>query len=171
MRLTVGSMLVYGSRGVCKVEDVKTERFGKDEREYYVLCPMNDQKSRIYVPVDSDRIEKQARRVITPDEIDRMLSTLPEGESAWIEDNRTRADHFRSVLEGGDLSQMMQAIHSLYLRKSELTAAGKHLNTADENIFVKLEKLLHNEFALALGISCEEVMPFIRERLTSASAG
>ena len=168
MRLEIGSMLVYGSRGVCKVEDVKTERFGKDAREYYVLCPMNDEKSRIYVPVDSDRIEKQARQVITPGEIDRILSALPETGSPWIEDNRARADYFRSVLEGGDLPLMMQTVHTLYLKKNELSAAGKQLNVADKNTFEKLEKLLHDEFALALGISCEDVAPFIRERIASA---
>ena len=170
MRLEIGSTLVYGSRGVCKVEDVKIERFGKEEREYYVLCPMNDPKSQIYVPVDSDRIEKQARRVITPDQIERILRALPEN-AAWIEDNRARADYFRSVLEGGDLSLMMQTVHTLYLKKSELTAIGKHLNVADENTFEKLEKLLHDEFALALGISCDEVMPFIKKRISAASAG
>ncbi|MGM9637645.1 MAG: CarD family transcriptional regulator [Eubacteriales bacterium] len=165
MRLEIGSMLVYGSRGVCKVEDIKKERFVKEEREYYLLRPMDDVKSLIYVPVDSDRLEKQVRRVLTPGEIDDLISIMPSEATPWIEDNRTRAEFFKSVMESGNREQMVQIIKTLYLHRQELAAVGKRLNVADETVLGRLEKLLYDEFALVLNIRPEEVLPFIQEKL------
>ena len=171
MRLEIGSTLVYGSKGVCKVESIQRERFGSEERDYYLLCPLGDGKSQIYVPVDSERIEKQVRQVVTPTQIEQILAELPKDCAPWIEDNRARADHFRSILESADISRMMQAIRTLWQHKDRLNAVGKRLNTADQTAYARMEKLLHDEFALALGIPTEEVPPFIRERVAAVNAG
>lgn len=165
MKLEIGSMLVYGSRGVCKVEDIKKERFVSQEREYYLLRPMDDVKSLIYVPVDSDRLEKQVRKVLTPGEIDHLISIMPNEAAPWIEENRARAEFFRSVMESGNREQMVQIIKTLYLRRQELAAVGKRLNVADETVLSRLEKLLYDEFALVLNIRPDEVLPFIQEKL------
>ena len=61
MKLEIGSVWVYGSKGVCRVESIQRERFGSQERDYYCLTPLADGKSQIFVPVDSDRIEKTVR--------------------------------------------------------------------------------------------------------------
>ncbi len=171
MKLEIGSIWVYGSKGVCKVEGIHRERFGSEERDYYCLTPLGDGKSQIFVPVDSERIEKTLRQVVTPVEIDRILAGLPRESAPWIEDSRARANHFRTVLESADIPGMMVAIRSLWQRKDRLSAVGKRLNSADQTACAKMEKLLHDEFSLALGIPCEEVPPFIRQRVATVSAG
>ena len=171
MKLEIGSVWVYGSKGVCRVESIQRERFGSQERDYYCLTPLADGKSQIFVPVDSDRIEKTVRQVVTPVEIDRILSDLPRECGPWIEDNRARANHFRTVLENADIPGMMEAIRVLWQHKNRLSAVGKRLNTADQTACSRMEKLVHDEFSLALGIPCEEVPPFIRARVAAVNAG
>lgn len=165
MRLEIGSVLVYGSRGVCKVEGIKKECFVSQEREYYLLRPMDDVKSLIYIPVDSDRLDKQVRRVLTPGEIDHLISIMPDKAVPWIENNRARAEAFKLVMDSGNREQMVQSIKTLYLHRQELAAVGKRLNVADEAVLGRMEKLLYDEFALVLNIRVDEVLPFIQEKL------
>ena len=47
----------HESGGVCQITDIQTaplEGMPRD-REYYVLKPLSDQSSVIYIPVDSER--------------------------------------------------------------------------------------------------------------------
>lgn len=86
-RLEIGSLLVYGAKGICRVLGVERAKFSGGEREYYLLCPKDDEKSVIYVPVDSERLERLVSRMLTPEEIDRLIVRMSGDCLPWISEN------------------------------------------------------------------------------------
>lgn len=169
MKFTAGSLLIYGSRGVCKIEEIRKERFVESEREYYVLRPMDDPKSEIYIPVDSDRMEKQARKILSPEEMTELIRSMPQNRMPWISDSRARNVRLHEILESGDRRAIAGAVAALWLHKQELSEQGKKPNTSDEAMFSRMERLLHEEFALVLGIPTDQVQTWLSQKIEGLS--
>ncbi len=88
--LNIGECVIYGSHGLCRVNDILVPSFlerGK-EKEYYQMESAVDAGSVLYVPVDG--AEDKIRDVIGSDDaeslIDEIVETpllkLPEGKKA-----------------------------------------------------------------------------------------
>lgn len=163
--LTVNSILIYGSNGICKVEDIRTEQLGKDKREYYILRPIYDPRSILYVPTDNELLMKKIRKVLSPKEIYGLIHIMPEKETVWIKDDRERNEKYKAVLEEGDREEIIKIIKTLYVRKEELAASGRKLRSTDEAIMQRAEAMLYDEFALVLNIKREDVLPFILDQI------
>ena len=50
----IGDIFLYGSNGVCKITDIKSEKFARETKTYYILSPFFDSKETIFVPVDNE---------------------------------------------------------------------------------------------------------------------
>ena len=94
----------YGAYGVCQVEDICPIRFGPDlpRREYYVLKPVSQVGSSIFVPADNPKLTARMRPVLSKEEIDRLLADVGEERLPWTEDRRQRLDTFRDILRRSD---------------------------------------------------------------------
>lgn len=77
----IGDKLVYGSTGVCLVEDITTVNLpGVDKnRLYYVLRPMY-QDGIIRTPVDNEKVFK--RPVISRQEAEALIDMIPTVKAA-----------------------------------------------------------------------------------------
>ncbi|MDW7657718.1 MAG: CarD family transcriptional regulator [Bacillota bacterium] len=160
----VNDYVVYGSTGVCKIEAISREDFGGDQdREYYVLTALYANSLSIYIPTDSRDVSM--RRIMTKDEIYKLIKTIPDIDSTWNDDDHLRKTTFNEILQSGDQTKMIQLIKTLDERKQELEKDGKSLGNADAETMKAAEKILHNEFALVLDIEPEQVIPFIREEI------
>ncbi len=166
MNIQIGSYVMYGKSGVCRVEDIRKETFGKDSADYYILKPVFDKMSTIYVPVNNPALQQNMRQVLTPEEIYALIRSMPELEdSQWIHDPRERNAFFKDVLQRGDRGELIQIIKTLYHHQKDATSHGKKLHAADDAIMKKAEKMLYDEFALVLCIAPDEVVPFITEQI------
>ncbi len=125
MEFKKGQLLVYGVRGVCRVEDVRREALGTEEKEYCILRPLDDPKATIYLPTDSDRIEKNIKRVITAEEIDRLIRSIPTEDDKWIDDNKRRSELFKRILDDGDRLNLVRLIKSIHIHRDEIEKSGK----------------------------------------------
>ena len=68
----IGSYVMYGKRGVCKVEDIGKffkESMG-DSREYYKLSPIFVKGDQVYIPVENQVFMRQ---VISSDAAKKYL--------------------------------------------------------------------------------------------------
>lgn len=165
MKFEKGQLLVYGVRGVCRVEDIRTEAFGSEEREYCILQPLDDPKATIYLPTDSDRIEKNVKRVITAEEIDRLIGSIPTENDKWIDDNKQRSELFKRILDDGDRLNLVRLIKSIHIHRDEIEKNGKKLGVADKNVLERAERIIYDEFAMVLGINSDDVGQFIKDRV------
>ena len=72
------------------------------------------------------------------------------------------------MLAGGDCEQLIGIIKALFLHQKAQQEKGKKLHSADEQLLKSAERLLYGEFAFALGIGQEEVLPLIARELGGA---
>lgn len=162
---SVGDAVVYGVQGVCRIREMCTKKFGKEEQEYFVLCPIFDEKSVIYVPTDKPALLAQMRSVLTKEELQELIASAGDRNALWIEDDSHRRDFCAEVIKSGDRGALMQLVSMLYLHSEELKGQKKHFHMADERSLKQAKKLLHDEFAFVLGITPEEVPEYISRHI------
>ena len=160
-----GDTIVYGTQGVCRIEGTEKRRLRGEDIEYFVLRPVYNQNSTVFVPKNNEKLLAKMRAIISADEIYRLISELPDEDPVWIEDDNYRKARYQEIIDKGDRSSIMLIIKTLYRHKIEQENKGRRLHQADEYILSQAEKLLHNEFALVLDIKPEEVAPFIMEQI------
>lgn len=162
----IDSYVIYGMQGACRICEKRRENFTGEEKDYYILSPVDDPKMVIYVPVDSQALTSQMRPLMSREEIDRLISeACVAGTLDWINDPRSRNEHFRTILQSGDRYNLFRLLRTIHLRRAEQEAQGRKLYAADELVYEKAERLLHGEIALILRIRPEEVRDYIRARL------
>lgn len=164
-QFTKDSYVVYGKMGVCRVTDRQTMAVGGEKGEYYVLSPVSDARSSVYVPCDNPQLMGRMRPLLTTRQIETMLAGVDDRQIEWIDDRNERSAAFRAVVAAGDRQELMRLIRCLYGKKQEKLAAGKRLSTMDETMLQDCIRLVEEEFAIALEISRSEVASFIRQRL------
>ena len=160
------SYVIYGMQGACRICEKRRENLTGEEKDYYILSPVDDPKMVIYVPLDSQALTAQMRPLMSPGEVDRLISeACVAGTLEWINDPRSRSEHFRNILQSGDRHSLFRLLRTIHLRREEQEAIGRKLYAADEMAYQKAERLLHGEIALILRIHPEEVRDYIRARL------
>ncbi len=166
-RFHKGDTVIYGSAGICQVEEVSRQSFLGEEREYYVLCSLCTNGERVFVPVDNPALTDRMFPTLTKEQIDTLLSTLPSTAPVWIESDDARKNRFAEILVSGDRAALLMMIHSLYNHRERQEKKGKKLHMADERSFREGEKLLYGEFAHVLKMQPEDVPDYIRKRVGS----
>lgn len=63
----VNDIVMYKQSGICKILDICEKKFGKETRQYYVLCPQDDPNTTIYCPIDAP--SGKMRCLLTKDEV------------------------------------------------------------------------------------------------------
>ncbi len=164
----VEDAVLYGSDGLCWISDIVTKDFCGTPTEYYVLKPVRQEASLIYVPVGNEALVHKMRPVLPEKDVLALIEGMPDEEARWIEDHDERKMVYREILATGDRSGLIRMIKSLYLHEQEMKGSGKHLRAVDERFFKEAERLLYDEFALVLGLEPDQVLPFIRKRLEDA---
>ena len=157
----IGTYVMYGKTGVCLVKE-KTTMAGAP---YYVLAPVGDSRSSVYVPGNNPDLLARMRPLLTRDEIDALLSDVDTVRMAWIDDRNERAMLYRAVTGGGDRKELIRLLACLMRKKQERIAMGKRLSSMDEGFLQECVRLVQEEFSMVLGITEKEVGPYIQERL------
>ncbi len=158
--------IVYGTTGICTIEDIRQKSFSPGQQEmYYILKPVFSPSSTVYVPVDNERLTAKMRRVLTKPEIDALVDTVAKRGDVWTEDRRERVDRFKATLSEGIGTELLTMIHSLHRHKAQLEQQHKKLCSADEQTYASAKKMVTEEFSYALHIAPDEVEAYIVNRL------
>ena len=96
----------YGTQGICQIEAIRSIQFEgcSDAREYYVLHPIAQAQSSIFVPVNNPRLTGRMRPVLSPEDIEQILSNIKGQRLAWIKDRKQRTELFNRILKAGGTS-------------------------------------------------------------------
>lgn len=157
----IGTYVMYGKTGVCLVKEQTTISGG----QYYVLCPISDSRSSVYVPCGNPDLVARMRPLLSREEIDSLLSDADEVRLEWVDDRNERAMLYRTVLGGGDRKELVRLLCCLFRKKQERVEVGKRLSTMDEATLQECVRLVEEEFSMVLGVPGVEVGPYIVERL------
>lgn len=164
-----GSYVIYRSEGVCLISDIRDEKFasvGKADK-YYILTPINDRRSTVFIPADNERLLGLMRKLMSADEINKMVEELRDERIEWQSDSRARNNLFRDILSRGDRRELVVLANTVGAKAEELTESGKRVCIADINTLRRAERLLFEEFSATTDISsAEQIMPLLRGELT-----
>lgn len=164
----VGDLLLYGSTGVCRVEELKEQVFPTtgEKRLYYVLKPLYEDCT-ISTPVDSDRVF--IRPIISREEAEQVIARIPQIHAQAYHSRVTRelSEHYDAILKSHDCDSLVELTMSIYIKKQELLQQKRKFGSVDERFLKRAEELLFGELAAALDIPRDQVQKYIEERVGS----
>lgn len=163
----IGDVVVYGTEGICKITGITEMKFGGEKSEYYILSPIEKEENTVYVPKNNDKVLKRMRKILTKDEANALLDSLPAPLMDWIPNDRERVAAYKEILLCGKPEDVFTMVHSLYQRQIEQTAIGKKLHASDERFLRDAERMLFNEIGYALEIRPQEVLSLILKKTKS----
>lgn len=165
MAFEIGETVRYGTEGICTIEEIQDLKIGGQRKQYYVLRPVYREGATVFVPVDNAHLVERMKRLLTAEEIQRLLLEISQESLLWIEDANERKAAYQKILIDGDRRSILLLIRTLYLRRQQLRAAGRQLRSADDQILREAEKLLNDEFAFVLHLQQNQVPEYIRTQI------
>lgn len=163
--IQVNDTVLYGVHGVCKVADTVTRTVGGKNVDYYILKPVFDGSSTVYVPMENQALTAKLKRILSAAEIYEMIRSMPEEDLLWVENENERRQLFQEILVSGDRAQLVRLIKTLYARQQKRLEQKKNLLMSDEKFMKDAERILYEEFAYVLKIDRDQVLPFIMQQI------
>lgn len=164
-----GEYVRYACNGVCLVDDVRLDSLARKEapREFYILKPVSNPASTIFVPTGSPALVSKMSRLPDREELDRLILSAKGVQFPWIEDRKARLARFQEIVKDCDLRDLICLALCIYQRKRDLSAKGKKLGASDEGVLQRAEALIENQVGFVLQVSGDQVGPYIRQKLDS----
>ena len=161
-------ILVYGNNGVCRLTDIRRESFTDQPEMYYILSPVFDERSTIYIPTESYAAKKKLRRIMPKDKLDTMLVNAKNSDTKWETNERKRNEQFKTVTANGLSPALLEVLKSLTIQQDKLKQNVKKLHAADERTLAVCEKIIGEEYAYAFGVEVNDALSHIRSEFLSA---
>lgn len=165
-----GGYIVYGTTGVCQVEEITGLKMkgASDEKLYYVLRPCFQKGNTIFTPVNNEKISM--RSVMSRQEAEMLVEQIPEIEEIAESDDKERERHYKEAIKSGNPGEWVRILKTSYLRSRKREAEGKRATTVDERYFHTAEDHLYAELAVALGIEKDDVRQYIAQKIKALEA-
>ncbi len=94
----VGDLIIYGSSGVCKVEDIGVPNITgiNNNKDYYTLKPVY-QDGKIFTPVDTSIF---MRPIMSYKEVQELIDIIPTMQKDLVYDKNARVveDYYKEFL-------------------------------------------------------------------------
>lgn len=163
----IGEKIIYGAEGIMRIADVEDVEIAGSTAKYYVLESVERPTAgRTYVPVENEQLVARMRPLLTREEVSELLSSVGDLPTAeWTADSRSRAEHFRRIVESGDRAMLLAMIRDIYAAGQRRRSEGKKNYVADEAAMRKAEKLLYSELSEVLGIPESDVPELIKNEI------
>ena len=166
----INDVIIYGTQGVCTITGIEEKTVGGAKKKYFVLKPVNDKGATIYAPMNNELVLKKMRKLLSVEEINHLIDSMPEEETNWIVNENERREYFKRVIAGGDHLELIKMIKSIYIHRNERQATGKRLHTTDERFFKDAEQILYDEFQYVLKLESKaDLLTYILSRVENPS--
>ena len=164
----IGDMIHYGSTGVCRVLDIKTQNLPgvKKDQLFYILKPLY-QDCTISSPVDNQKVF--TRPIIIKEEANHLIDTIPsiKAEAYHSRVLRDLAEHYEASFASHSCADLIELTMSIYAKKKLLEQQKRKFGAVDERYMKRGEDMLFGELAAALEIKKDEVQEYIHKRISS----
>ena len=151
MKYEIGDLVSKPVTGICKIEDILylTSQDEKNNKLYYLMKPIEDEKDKIYVPVSNS--DSRLRLCLTKEEAWNLIKRIPEIPTAWINNEKLREQNYKEAVKANDPEALVAIIKMIYQRKQKRLAQGKKCTATDARYFQIAENLLYMELGVAIG--------------------
>lgn len=160
-----GDHVVKIPEGICEIEDVgclDISGVNKD-KEYYILAPINQRGSKIYIPVDN--VHGRIRNMISKEDAITFIKSIPDIDEKDIQNEKMREQEYKAVILSGDNEKIASILKLIYVRKQERAEQGKKLSSTDEKYFKLAEDMLFSELAFVLDVPKENMEQYIADMI------
>ena len=167
VKYEIGDLVSKPVTGICKIEDILylTPQDEKNNKLYYLMRPIEDEKDKIYVPVSNS--DSRLRLCLTKEEAWNLIKRIPEIPTAWINNEKLREQNYKEAVKANDPETLVAIIKMIYQRKEKRLAQGKKCTATDARYFQIAENLLYMELGVALGKPKQEVCRTIIDYITN----
>ena len=157
MKYEIGDFVSKPVTGICKVEDILYLNLQdkKDNKWYYLMKPIEDEKEKIYVPVSNS--DSRLRLCLTKEEAWNLIKRIPEIPTAWTDNEKMREQNYKDAVKANDPEALVAIIKMIYQRKQKRLAQGKKCTATDARYFQIAENLLYMELGVAIGKPKQEI--------------
>lgn len=160
-----GSYVVNANNGICEVSDIVTMNMSGEDKEYYVLMPLEEKTAKVFLPVEI--AEKRIRPVMEKDEAWKLIKEIKAVDEALIENEKEREKIYKDAVNSRDPKRLISIIKTLYIRKQQRLEAGKKNTSVDERYFKLAENNLYNELAFSLEVDKTQVKDIIMSNVNA----
>lgn len=167
----VNDTVVYGSDGICVIEEITSRTFDRKTQEYYILRPLYGNQSTIFVPTQNEKLCSKMRHLLSPEEIYAIIRGLPGAEPVWIDNESLRKQKFTEILRSGDRKNILLLLKSLRVHQRKLRNSGRKFHASDERFLKEAERVLYGEFAHVLHLEPAQVEPMILREIHQVESG
>lgn len=167
----VGTSILYGRMGVCRIESIGAPPFQTEkERSYYTLrAVFSSSNERIYIPVDA---AESMRPLVDGQDASGYLDLLPQLEPEICR-SRKPADltaHYQDMLASCGLRDCLLLLKEICRKQAELASHGKKLGQIDTRYQKIAERLACEELAAALNTKPEQMKAQLYAAMTCKAA-
>ena len=147
----VGTYVSYRSEGICVVVEIKRQRFGalNEFKDFYVLSPVSDPNSKLFVPTDNERLVAKMRPLCSADDVNALAERFKDERIEWIDISRPRTNAFRDMISEGNREVLIKLIHTI------IDHEKIHVTQGDLTTLNRAKKMLIDEFSFTTDIKTE----------------
>ena len=161
----LNDVVVYGSQGVCEIVSIDEKKVDGTIKKYFVLKPKDEKGATFYVPTWNEKAWGKMRMVMTKENVDALIDSMPNKAPIWVENENQRKEAYRKILTSGDQAAIISMVQALFAHKKEREAEGKRLHISDENFMKDAEQILYNEWQYVLNVDKAGLMDYIFKRI------
>ena len=167
MKYEIGDLVSKPVTGICKIEDILylNPQDEKNDKLYYLMKPIEDEKEKIYVPVSN--ADSRLRLCMTKKMAWSLIKRIPEIPTAWVNNEKMREQNYKEAVKANEPEALVSIIKMIYQRNQKRLAQGKKCTATDARYFQTAENLLYMELGVALGKPkqeiCETIIEYINQ--------
>ncbi len=164
-RFSVGEKVLYNVNGVCEITDISEKVFNNSIISYYVLKPINNGDSTVFVPVNNENLVSKMKRLMTRSQIDEIISDVSEQETQWNVNDTTRKEEYKKAISLGNIREILLLLKSIWIHSVVQSNKGRKLHIMDEVYLREAEKIIREEISTVVGVEQEDVIPYLKNRI------
>lgn len=154
-----GDYIIY-KKDMCKIKEIKGKYY--QDTDYYILEPISDASLLINIPVNN----KEIRAIISKKEVEKIINKIPEIELICPANDKMIENEYKVLINSGVHEDLIRIIKTAYMRNEDRRNSGKKIGDKDNNYFNKAEKMLYNEFSIALNMTYDEAKRYVESKVT-----
>lgn len=162
MMFKMGEVVVYGAQGICKIDCIQTKQIGKQSADYYVLKPLFNENTSVFVPVDNKILTAKVQSVLSLEQAKILIESVPQIGILKFENENQKREQYKNIIAGGNREALIALIKTIFAERDVRRNTGKKLNINDEQMLRKAEALIYNELAFVYGVEPSEAKAIIK---------
>lgn len=147
----IGDKVIHRQEGACTIKGLVDMNVDRVSKQYYLLEPLTDLKTSIYVSADADK-QKNIRHTIKPNDLKTAQEEIKESPMEWVDNPKQRNQSLTKLITSMNFKEVLSSWECLRTRKLH-----NKLNPRDVQLLRVAQKLIFSEVAMIMDVKYEEI--------------